>query len=148
MKHRKVSPSLKRRSIVRTDTIMGIPSDDAVFMLPWYLPKQTYLAVRSMLPNIHINKMRYYFDDYGCIRCERRDVLYKTNGLCEACNAIVRFRLAHCLQKRLQRVGVVQPKDAVNRLDGGMQLAQKLLKPYRKGNKHKPRGRVSRLLVR
>ena len=111
---------------------VDIPMDDQVFMLPWYLPKEIYLAVRSVLPNIHIAKMRYYFDDYGCIRCERTDVLYKTNGLCEQCNAIVRWRLTTCLKKRLQSVGVIDSNGSSGRMETGLKLArEQVLKPFR-----------------
>jgi len=99
--------------------------EDTVFMLPWCLPKESYLAVRRILPNIHIAKMRYYFDDYGCIRCERRDVLYRTNGLCQQCTAIVRWRLTHCLKKRLSSVGIVATQG-----ERELSLAKELLKPF------------------
>jgi len=112
--------------------VSEIPSDDQVFMLPWFLPKQTYLAVRRILPNVHIAKMRYYFEDYGCMRCERQDVLYRTNGLCEQCNAIVRWRLTHCLKKRLVHVGVATPLPREAATERGLSLAQDLLKPFRR----------------
>lgn len=111
-------------------TYADIPPDDQVFMLPWFLPKPAYLAIRRILPNIHIAKMRYYFEDYGCIRCERRDVLYRTNGLCEQCNPIVRWRLTQCLKKRLADVGV-QPIPQEAGTGRGLTLAQDLLKPFR-----------------
>jgi hypothetical protein len=101
--------------------------DDQVFMLPWYLPKDIYLAVRRLLPNIHISKMRYYFDDYGCLRCERQNVLYETNGLCEQCNVIVRGRLANCLKRRLKQVGMLD--DHLVPSDGELTLARALLQP-------------------
>jgi hypothetical protein len=72
---RGVSPMPSKRMKVKRRTEGVVPIDDQVFMLPWFLPKETYLAVRRILPNIHIAKMRYYFEDYGCMRCERRDVL-------------------------------------------------------------------------
>jgi hypothetical protein len=101
--------------------------DDQVFMLPWYLPKETYNGVKNLLPHIHISKMRYYFDDYGCIRCERRDRLYGANGLCEQCNVIVRSRLAHCLKKRLAQMGVSDERILPS--DGQFTLARELLHP-------------------
>jgi hypothetical protein len=114
-------------------TPIEVPLDDKVFLLPWFMPKQTYLAVRRILPNIHIAKMRYYFDDYGCIRCERRDVLYRTNGMCESCTVIVRWRLAHCLKKRLTDVGVMPSQSHFDGLGGGSKLAQDLLRSFRSG---------------
>jgi hypothetical protein len=122
-------------------TEAGIPIDDQVFMLPWFLPKQTYLAVRRILPNIHIAKMRYYFEDYGCMRCERRDVLYRTNGLCEQCNTIVRWRLTQCLKKRLADVGIAAVSNYESVTGRGLSLAQDLLKPFRQSG---PRGQKNR----
>ena len=117
----------------KPSALADIPPDDQVFMLPWFLPKQTYLAVRHILPNIHIAKMRYYFEDYGCMRCERRDVWYRTNGPREKCNAIVRWRLTHCLKKRLAEVGVGSTPLARKAVTGrGFSLAQDLLKPFRR----------------
>ena len=122
-------------------TEAGIPVDDQVFMLPWFLPKQTYLAVRRILPNIHIAKMRYYFEDYGCMRCERRDVLYRTNGLCEQCNTIVRWRLTQCLKKRLAEVGIVEVSNYESVTGRGLSLAQDLLKPFRQSRPRKQKNR-------
>ena len=123
-------PSKKMKMKRRTEA--GIPIDDQVFMLPWFLPKHTYLAVRRILPNIHIAKMRYYFEDYGCMRCERRDVLYRTNGLCERCNTIVRWRLTQCLKKRLADVGIAAVSSHESVTGRGLSLAQDLLKPFRR----------------
>ena len=122
-------------------TEAGIPVDDQVFMLPWFLPKQAYLAVRRILPNIHIAKMRYYFEDYGCMRCERRDVLYRTNGLCEQCNTIVRWRLTQCLKKRLADVGIAAVSNYESASGRGLSLAQDLLKPFRQSRPRRQKNR-------
>ena len=45
-------------------------------MQPWYIPKLVSLQMWRFLPSIHLAKMRYYFDDHVCLRCERRDILY------------------------------------------------------------------------
>jgi hypothetical protein len=86
--------------------------DDDVFLQPWYVPKAVYSAIRNILPSVHLAKMRYYFTDYGCLRCERRDVLYGSNGMCENCAARVRSRLVTCLNKRLREVGVADSTTA------------------------------------
>ena len=106
----------------------GIPRDDQVFMLPWFLPKDIYIEIRRLLPNIHIEKMRFYFDDYGCLRCERRDVLYRSNGLCEQCNAIIRHRLTQSLKRRLKTVGEVRSDSPAEALGRGMKHARMLLR--------------------
>ena len=130
-----------KRIKMKHRTEAGIPIDDQVFMLPWFLPKQTYLAVRRILPNIHIAKMRYYFEDYGCMRCERRDVLYRTNGLCEQCNTIVRWRLTQCLKKRLADVGIAAVSNYESVTGRGLSLAQDLLKPFRQSRTRKQKNR-------
>jgi hypothetical protein len=73
---------------------------------PWYMPKPVSLQMRKILPSIHLAKMRYYFDDHGCLQCEKRDILYGSNGMCENRSVVVRGRLANCLKKWLKHVGV------------------------------------------
>jgi hypothetical protein len=87
-------------------------SGDDIFLQPWYMPKSVSLQMRKILPSIHLAKMRYYFDDHGCLRCERRNILYGSNGMCENCSVIVRGRLANCLEKRLKHVGVIEDLSA------------------------------------
>jgi hypothetical protein len=89
--------------------------NEDIFLQPWYMPKPVSLQMRKILPSIHLAKMRYYFDDHGCLRCERRDILYASNGMCENCSVIVRGRLAKCLEKRLKHVGVIE------NLSGGLE---------------------------
>jgi hypothetical protein len=84
--------------------------DEDVSLQPWFLPKDISLQIRMLLPHIHLTKMRYYFDDHGCLRCEKRDVLYGSCGMCESCCATVRRRLQTCLKKRLKAVGVTSSR--------------------------------------
>ena len=72
------------------------------------MPKPVSLQMRKLLPSVHLAKMRYYFDDHGCLRCERRDILYGSNGMCENCSTIVRGRLVNCMKRRLKNVGVIE----------------------------------------
>jgi hypothetical protein len=72
------------------------------------MPKPVSLQMRKILPSIHLAKMRYYFDNRGCLRCERRDFLYGSDGMCENCSAVVRRCLANCLEQRLRSVGVME----------------------------------------
>ena len=83
-------------------------ADQDIFLQPWYMPKPVSSQLRKILPSIHLAKMRYYFDNHGCLRCERRDFLYGSNGICENCSVVVRRRLANCLEKRLRSLGVME----------------------------------------
>jgi len=97
---------------------------DAIFLQPWFLPIEVYREIRRLLPYIHLFKMRYYFDDYGCLRCGKKDVMYQSNGLCESCGVVVRYRVKHALMRRLKKVGV-RDADAEAPLDA-MVAAERL----------------------
>src|SRR5579864_927937 len=79
---------------------------DELFLQPWFLPKPTYLTLRRLLPSSQLLKMRYYFDDYGCLKCGSRASLYGSNGLCKGCSIIVRARVALCLASRFKKIGM------------------------------------------
>jgi hypothetical protein len=80
--------------------------NDELFLQPWFLPKTTYLILKKLLPSSQLAKMRYYFEDYGCLKCCSRTRLYGSNGLCVECSIIVRGRVALSLKKRFRKVGV------------------------------------------
>ena len=64
----KVPPSSK-------STCRSAPAgDEDIFLQPWYMAKPVSLQMRKFLPSIRLAKMRYYFDDHGCLRCERGDI--------------------------------------------------------------------------
>lgn len=88
--------------------------DEDVILQPWFMPKPISLQIRKILPSIHLAKMRYYFEDHGCLRCERRNILYGSNGFCENCGTIVRGRMVNCLRRRLRGVGVGRPEPFVD----------------------------------
>ena len=109
---------------------------DEIFMQPWFVPKPIYLAMRRMLPNIHLMKMRHYFDDYGCLRCGSENVLYGACGLCQACNILVRSRIMTCLKNRLKKAKVRWDEIPSDHYFDRMNLAQLILKgPVQKTSK-------------
>ena len=57
-------------------------------------------VIRWLIPPDYRQRMHDYFDDYGCMRCDRTDVLYKSNGMCGACMSTVFGRLQHSVRKR------------------------------------------------
>lgn len=101
--------------------------DDEIFMQPWFVPKPIYLAIRRLLPNIHLMKMRHYFDDYGCLRCSRADVLYGASGLCHSCNVVVRSRIMASLKKRLKKAHIKWEATVSDHFFDQMNLAQLIL---------------------
>lgn len=107
--------------------------DDDVFLQPWFVPKDVYLEMRRLLPNIHLSKMRYYFEDYGCLKCGERKHLYGSNGLCERCSVLIRGRIVRALQRRLKAVGNIEaPHDIASALGSGIDAARFLLRDLRR----------------
>jgi hypothetical protein len=100
---------------------------DEVFMQPWFIPKPIYLTIRRLLPNIHLMKMRHYFDDYGCLRCGESDAVYGASGFCHSCNVIVRSRVLAGLKKRLKKAHVMWEQTASDHFFDRMNLAQLIL---------------------
>jgi hypothetical protein len=100
---------------------------DEVFMQPWFVPKPIYMAIRRLLPNIHLMKLRHYFDDHGCIRCGKTDAIYGASGFCYSCNVIVRSRILMSLKKRLKKAHVKWKETASDHFFDQMNLAQLIL---------------------
>ena len=84
--------------------------DNEIRLQPWFLPKPVAAQISKILLSAHLAKMRYYFDDYGCIRCEKRDVMYGRNGFCENCTNITWIRIDSSLKRRLRNVGDGRPE--------------------------------------
>ena len=80
--------------------------DNNIFLQPWFLPAQTYIEIRRLVPNIHLFKMRYYYEDWGCLRCGTRENRYVANGLCKVCSGVIRGRIVTSLRRRLRQAGL------------------------------------------
>lgn len=95
---------------------------------PWFLPRASRLAINTLIPPDYRNKMRAYFDDYGCMICgERR--LYDANGMCLPCHHLVRQRLKKSVRRRMagridDRVDLIMERRKT--------LASRLLRPFSK----------------
>ena len=93
-----------RRSLAKTANVGG--PEDELFLQPWFLSKSQYSAVRGIIPPSQMLKMRYYFDDYGCLKCGNLKGLYGSNGLCRGCSVVVRARVVLALKRRFKKFGV------------------------------------------
>jgi len=68
---------------------------------PWFLPRQSLLAISALIPPGYRNKMRAYFDDYGCMICGRMDVIYDAIGMCIRCHQTIRRRIRRSVRRRM-----------------------------------------------
>src|SRR5436305_1315763 len=73
---------------------------DGVFLQPWFLDHEHAAAVRSVVPDHFVHKMRFYFEDWGCLVCGSRKRRYGSNGMCHICIIRLLKRLVGCLKKR------------------------------------------------
>jgi hypothetical protein len=73
---------------------------DEIFLQPWYLSQDAANRVRECLPAEHRHKMRYYFEDYGCLKCGKKDVAYGSNAMCRICVGQTKLRLVFAIKRR------------------------------------------------
>lgn len=96
-----------------------------VLLQPWFLPLRIAYDIHGMVPPDFWNKMRYYFEDYGCMICEAESG-YHSNGMCKSCYDKIRKKLTACVARRSE---ISRP-----RLDLAMfrqeKIAKKLLKKF------------------
>jgi hypothetical protein len=57
--------------------------------------------------------MRYYFEDHGCLRCDKTSVIYGGNRFCETCRQMLQYHIQASLKRaafeKLARVGASYP---------------------------------------
>jgi len=70
------------------------------FLQPWFVSAEIAKSIRRLLPVTHFHKMRFYFDDWGCMRCEKKGVIYGANGMCCRCAQTVQHRVVSSFRKR------------------------------------------------
>lgn len=93
---------------------------------PWFLPRASRLAINSLIPPHYRNKMRFYFEDYGCMVCGKHD-LYDANGMCLPCHHLLRRRLQASVRRRARKT----PEDSIEIvMKRRKALASKLLGPF------------------
>src|SRR6266849_4224024 len=74
---------------------------DRAILQPWFLPLRTSGAILRLLSPEYRKKMRHYFDDYGCLKCERVGGLYSSNGMCKRCVVKILRRLRSSVRRHL-----------------------------------------------
>jgi hypothetical protein len=60
---------------------------------PLFLTMKLRRSIERLLPVGHHQRLRLYFDTYGCLRCLHNNVIYGGNGFCTRCLLTVGKRL-------------------------------------------------------
>jgi len=71
-----------------------------IFLQPWFLPLRTSRKIRDLIPPDHHHKMRFYFEDYGCIKCGKKEVRYGSNAMCKPCVQSVKLKMLFAIKRR------------------------------------------------
>jgi hypothetical protein len=96
---------IKGRSSKRPGVKSGF---DDQLLGPWCLPRKVFSAIIHLLPRSHWNRMGYFYQDYGCLRCGRKNKPYGANGMCRNCLWWVRYRVTKSLERRVPKPVVIQ----------------------------------------
>jgi len=91
-----------------------------VYLPPFFTTVKLRKSIDKLLPTGHHQRLRSYFDTYGCIRCSRDDVLYGSNGICYLCLRMIYKRMKK-VDDNLQARFSTPPAD----------LEEEFLRPYR-----------------
>jgi hypothetical protein len=110
---------------VRSKTRGGLPCEE-LLLQPWFLSMRIARAIHALVPLSYRNKMRYFFDDYGCMVCGE-EYEYGANGMCRYCYNDVVQKLRRAAKRRLK-------SKSEQRFDLGLlrqaRLAKKLLRRF------------------
>jgi len=103
---------------------------DKVLLEPWFLPKRVAFAIHSVVPPAFWNKMRYFFEDYGCMICKQQSK-HHSNGMCRLCRERIRKKLTQSIKRRSrdrskQRLDIVlfRQEKLAKRLLGNLRLLE------------------------
>ncbi len=68
---------------------------------PLFLTMKLRKTIEQLLPVSHYQRLRQYFDIFGCLRCSRNSVVYGANGFCLLCINMIGKRMKK-VDKELQ----------------------------------------------
>jgi hypothetical protein len=100
---------------------------EVAMLQPWFIPKQTWKEVLRLLPSGWKRKMRYCFDDYGCIRCDRKNVQHRGCGMCDECFARITRRLKFTVRRHFRELVGAEKTSYAGEFQRRAVLAEKLL---------------------
>jgi len=108
----------RRISEKELEAKQGPESDEAltesILMQPWCLPGEISQAIRRLIPVWHWKKYSWVYADYGCWKCERKDVPHQSLGMCNRCQAGYLHRLKASIVKHAgRRVDMAEMKAAL-----------------------------------
>src|SRR5436305_7320654 len=105
-----------------------------VLFQPWYLPQQTTNGMRKIMPSEQRHKMRFYFEDYGCMKCGKKKVLYGADGMCRKCHGKVNIRILFAIKRRWTAQSPANKPRTFKRIGDAQRILQDLVRHARSSN--------------
>jgi hypothetical protein len=98
------------RNDVRTSSekVQNLPKEsyeklaESVLLQPWFLPRRVAFAMHRLVPADFWRKMRYVFEDYGCLICGTESG-YHSNGMCHRCHDRTRKKVLFSARRHVGR---------------------------------------------
>jgi hypothetical protein len=94
-------PDMKRRRSASDPAARAV---DDVYLQPWFASNEIASAIRRIVPKHVFHRMRYYFEDWGCLVCGTKNRSYESNGMCGKCAQRTWKRVFSSLQRRSVRL--------------------------------------------
>lgn len=116
---------LKARSVAR-----GRKTISVAWLQPWFLSKPISAAIRRLIPRQYESRMYWYFEDFGCFMCKKKNVLYAANGFCLDCMSVIRRRLKQVMKRRKGKPIITQVPEPKRWFFSRAAAAEKLLREF------------------
>jgi len=100
---------------------------DDIFLQPWFLSRERAFAVKRILPPEHRHKMKFYFEDYGCLRCRKKNGIYGSNALCKNCMQEVKLKMFFAIKRRWTAASSENLPRTFNRMADAQRLLRDLV---------------------
>src|SRR5258707_4779546 len=88
-------PARKGLLFTRADTGRSLP--------PFFLTCKVRKSIEKLLPTEHHQRLRLYFDTYGCLHCRLKNVIYGGHGVCCSCLCVINRAVGRLRKKMRDR---------------------------------------------
>jgi len=115
---------LRRRFAHRGALLPALRTKEDHVLPPIFLTRKLRKSIERLLPAGHHQRLRLYFDTFGCLRCSCNDLIYGANGFCRLCLRMLERRLGKIDAELRKRLSEPVPD-----------LEEAYLRPYRSARK-------------
>lgn len=112
---------------------------------PWFLPKVVSKKILSLIPPGYRKRLRFYFDDYGCLMCDRKDIPFRALGFCENCHSLITRRMYRSMKRHRSELRSTRSSPRIRWYIDQVTRAQELLADF-VPHKNRPRNRRTEVM--